>query len=161
MTQPSLEPVEELILQDIETALGTISTTDPSTEYWHTVEKVTRAQQNIGTGSIFPAINVWPAQLMISDDLDGGTHAINTESMFVVAEGWLDVAENVPRALHRMNRDIRTALMLDPTRGARAIHTFVTKADFWFPESHETLAVVDCEIMVQYRTEVDSLETPR
>ena len=160
MTEPVLEPVEELILQDIETALASIATDHPSVEYWNDIIKVTRAQTNIGNGSMFPVLNLWPSHIEISDDLAQDTHSVNSEAMHLIVEGWLSAIVDAPKLLHRMNRDIRTALVQDATRNALAIHTFIVKSDFWYPEnSTQPLAVVDCEVVVRYRTQTDSLET--
>lgn len=159
MGLPATEPVMELIAQDIQATLETISPTDVAADYWTTVEVVTRGEKGDPTINLTPHLIVWIDSIQTRDELDAEIYSLNEEDFLVTVEAHMDEQENISRALLRMIRDIRTAIMLDPKRGGNAIHTFITGADTWLPDSTNPRALARCDFRVRYRTRTGDLET--
>lgn len=159
MAQPTSEPITERVLADIEAALAGIKTT-ATTAYWHDIFYVKRVDAGYPTLTSYPALVVILVENECEDELASETHSLNTESLFIRIEGWIRQASDVAKWLQRLARDIRTALMQDAQRGGLAIHTFINGVRYTYAEDvADPVSMVSIDVMVRYRTDVDSLET--
>ena len=159
MTQPTQEPVEELILQDLEAALKTIRTDDPSVEYWHDVFYVERINAGFPSFPSYPAIGLIPQGTDVDESLAKGEHSIDTHRLNLTILCWMDTRSDVAREMLRMNRDIRTALMQDPRRTGLAIHTYITNTRTHFSEEATApISLVEISAYVAFRTQSTALE---
>lgn len=160
MAQPTTLPVSENIVANLVTTLEGIKTTDPTTAYWYTVRNVMRH------GTSYPTINSYPACVVsigsksIRDDISSNIHSVNDEELHVSIDAWMTIARDALLELQKLERDVRTALMLDPTRGTAAIHTSIERVDYAYQlEGSQKHALVSVDLTIQYRTRTDSLET--
>ncbi len=167
MAVPSLEPVTERILVDIETVLAAISTTHGSLSYWNDVQQVVRQNEEGGHDFIvFPTLVLVVHGNLTVDDLEEDFHSVNSESLLVEVEAHMRDIINVPLAHQRMIRDIRHAVMQAPRRDAvegtnLAIHTFVGESSSEYPKAAQPISKATVALLVSYRTRVDALETPQ
>ena len=158
MAQPTAEPTIELILQDVETAIRGIVTTSSTQTYWHNITQVYRTMP--GQNSIYPAVVIRFAGHNIEDALSSQNHSLNTEDLHLIVEGWFQGVDDVPKIQQRFVRDIRIALMIDPTRGFNGVHTFITGAEYEHSgDTANPTALVAVSITIRFRTRVDDLET--
>lgn len=158
MTQPTLEPVTERILADIEAALAAISTTHPTLEFWHDVQGVFRQDPEDSRLVAYPNLVVHVTGNITSDDLDADIHSINSEHLLVEVIANMREIIDVPKAHQRMIRDIRHAVMQDARRNGLAIHTFVGQSESVYPTSTNPKSTVSVALAITYRTRVDALE---
>ena len=158
MVNPSTEPITELILQDLEAAVASISQTHPTVEYWTDIAQVVRRDAGDPTINVYPTVIVTIDGNEVSDDLDSGFNSLNTENLMVMLEVQMKSYVDVALLHQHVIRDVRTAIMQDPTRGGIAIHTFVESTKSWYPTATDPLTIVDINIRVAYRTHVGDLE---
>jgi len=162
MALPSTEPISELILQDVEAALRGIDSGRVGFTYWNIVQDKYVVRYNAGFPTLpgYPACAIAIAGISVDDDLDEDLHSLNTETASLLIEGWINVISDVPKALQRFARDIRTALMEDPRRAGMAIHTEIQSVRFVHAESvTDPYSFVEVQVDVRYRTRVQDLET--
>ena len=159
MGMPTTEPVEERIVVDIQTALENISTRDPTTSYWNDVREINRLDGGWPSGDATPALFISLDSNDTADNLDEDQHALNEEELRITVHGILEEHNGPSVHLIRFARDIRTAVMLDPTRSALAEHTFIGQTQYAHGDENQPIAHVAVEVRVQYRTNPAALET--
>ena len=154
---PSGEPVKELILQDLETTIAAIAA---GSDYYTTVQEVTRLEAEPTTVSRYPVVILSP----LGTDYDQpGTSTVNTITGHYRVRATLIVRTRTDTALavERFVRDVQKSILVDVTRGGRAIDTYMTSDDVFYPtELNEPVAGADCVILVNYRTKRTDLNTP-
>lgn len=119
MSAPALEPVEERILQDLETTLGAIATTSMVAEFYTDVRKVHAMDKVLGQNVETPSIIVHHLgtthTFHAAAGGDGGLFesTINLELYCILAR----TGPTWRRDLVRFAADVRRAVMVDPHRG--------------------------------------------
>ena len=158
MPNPTSEPVQELILQDVEGALALID--NGTGTYWNTFAHIERRNAGQATVEIYPMVIVSIIGTETRDDLDSDIHSLNVEDLLLNVEVYHNQIDDIPLLHQRTLRDVRTALMVDPRRNSNAIHTYITHSQSWYPEKvGDPISIVEVDVRVRYRTRVDSLET--
>lgn len=116
------EPVSELILQDLTTALGGISA---GATYWTTVRKATRGSMAALTEYDTPAVLVSP----YSTEMDGEGQSLAQAVRHVMRLNVLLVLEtrdaDSATQFERFIADAILAIYTDRTRGGNAVHTII------------------------------------
>lgn len=158
MAQPTLEPVTERIMANVASALQGIRTDDVNQTYWHDVKKVLRVDTGYPEIKSMPACVLMITNLDVADDLDSQTHSLNVESLGLEIDGWLSETTQEEKAMQRLARDIRAALMRDPRRGGLAIHTYIRGVQYHNATESEPNSLVQIQASVEYRTRVDDLD---
>lgn len=146
---PSGDPVKEAILQDVETTLAAIVA---GADYYTDVLLVTR----IGTVPIelkeYPAIVITPLGTEYDQPGAATTLAIHGNyrlRLTLVVRTRTDAVQ----ALENFIRDVHKALLVDITRGGRALNTRMMSDEVYYPtQIEEPVAIADCTVLVAYRT---------
>jgi len=164
MAFPATEPVAELIIQNIEAALLTISPQNSTTDYWNKIRSVHRHDVGYPTLSSYPSIVLMMGNKTISDELDAHEYSLNTEELNIRMDIWLEQTSDAALQMQRIERDVRTALMLDPRRTTSgtelAVHTHITGATYnYAADLSQPNALVELDVTIKFRTRVDSLES--
>ena len=134
--------IRELILQDIQSVLETINT---SNGYNTTVRRVERARITPFQRNLLPAIFIYEE----SDELVEEKSYCNDRRMTIAVECWLNSHHNLSQEVNEFYADVQKAIMADRTRGGYAIDTKHTIAKFFIED--ENLGGVEVIFEILYR----------
>ena len=160
---PSGLPVKEDIIANLKTALETISA---GGTYYTTVERVTWYVGGPMDMTEFPCIVMTPEGTEYGPPATQGT--LTSAASFRVnlglyirnrgASSSLGVDPDVPVELEKFIRDVRQAIIVDRTRGNKAINTFAVSDQIFAPtQDDDPYATAQLIIEVSYRTNWDDL----
>ena len=163
MAQPTTEPVEERILQTIESALLSIDPADVTTDYWNKIYYVYRMNTGFPDIAAYPAIVMIPGGTQIDESISSGQHSVVVHRLFTTLLCYIDEQTDVAKKLMRFSRDVRTALQVDPRRndgvGDLAIHTYITRTQPYFSDGEqENTSLIEIDVEVTFRTSTTALE---
>jgi len=143
------EPVRELVMQDIKSALELIVEGDT---YWNTVNTVSRELKpptsTTGTHLFVysPGDSVLPY-----DGRSTSTGVIDTQMQIDII-AWMPREIASDTASQRLVADIETAILADRTRGGNAINTRLLGREVVTADANEPLSQVTVRFVVRYRT---------
>jgi hypothetical protein len=153
---PSGLPVKEAILRDLESALAAITA---GADYYTSVARVTRVDTVPIDLPEFPAIVITPLGTEYDPPGQATTLAIHghyrIRATLIVRTRTDAVAD-----LENFIRDVHKAILVDTTRGGRAIDTRLVSDEVYYPtDIEEPVALAELTIMVLYRTVRTDLNT--
>ena len=162
---PSGLPVKEDIIANLKTALETISA---GGTYYTSVERVTRYAGGPMDVTVFPSIVMTPLGTAYGPPATQGT--LTSAASFRVSldlflrtrgsSSSLGTDPDVPVSLEKFIRDVRQAVIVDRTRGGKAINTFAVSDEIFYPtQDDDPYATARVTIEVNYRTSWDDLNT--
>ena len=146
---PSGTPVKELILDNLESTLSSITA---GVDYYHTVAMVSR----INTVPIeirdYPAVVMTP--LGTDYDQPGSTTTLALHGDYRIRMTLVvRTRTEASQSLEEFIRDVHKSLLVDITRGGVAINTRMMSDEVYYPtQIDEPVAVADCVVLVSYRT---------
>jgi len=144
---PSGNPVEEVILQDIETALAAII---EGSGYYHSVLYVDRVRAGSGKLKGYPSLILIPEGTRINRP--GLTQTIEA-TMVLTITGFIRERTNPALEIQRLVRDVHMALIQDIQRSGNAQITRITEILPFYPvEDTEAIGGFDMTVEVDYRT---------
>jgi hypothetical protein len=149
---PGATPVREMILRDLETAIEAIA---PPT-YKSTVRSVTRYGFDRTAQVETPAVCIGDFGQDTNDRRFGILSHELRVSLLLAYEGddWrskvLDLAS-----------DVRVAIMLDVTRGGRAVDTRIASERVFDAEAASPAGTAQLDLVIPYRTILDDPTTPK
>ena len=143
------ESIRELVIQDLEAAIGAIdATASGGTLYHSTIAGVVRYLD-------YEADHPTPVAMVtgLSSTEDDSTHQIQDITMRYRVDVALEVkdATNIQRDLSRLADDVRRAILVDPKRGGYAIDTHILSTDYLYPVDDGPYAGAVIEGTVLYR----------
>lgn len=154
---PATEPIPQLILENLQTALGAA---DGGSDYFYDLN-VVKIGQDIFQASVFPAVTIGIGEMgRLYENKEGRVlWAENLRwSLSVVAA--IDGFTDAPKRLLRLFHDIHRAVMADYTRGGYALGTTVTGAELLPPAGEDdTRSWLEVGIEIHFRTKDTSLLT--
>lgn len=146
---PSGLPVKEAILDDLQTALEAIS---GGGAYYTTVASVSR----INTVPIelrdYPAIVITPLGTDYDQPGEATTLAIYA-GFRVRLTLVVRTRDDASGTLENFIRDVHKSILVDISRGGRAINTRMVSDEVYYPtQIEEPVAIADCVVFISYRT---------
>lgn len=153
---PSGSPVKEAILDDLQTTLEGISA---GAEYYSDVALVTRVNTVPIELAEFPAIVITPLGTEYDQGGDATTLALHADFR-VRLTLVVRTRDSASETLENLIRDVHKRILVDITRGGRAINTRMLTDEVYYPtQIEEPVAIADCTVLVSYRTLRTDLNT--
>jgi len=160
---PSGLPVKEDIIANLKTALETITA---GSDYYTDVQRVTRYVGGPMDMTEFPCIVMTPEGTTYGPPATQGT--LTSAASFRVVLGLyirnrgasssLGADPDVPVELEKFIRDARQAIIVDRTRGNKAINTFAVSDQVFSPnQDDDPYAAAQLTIEINFRTNWDDL----
>ena len=160
---PSGLPVKEDIIANLQTVLETIAA---GSDYYTDVQRVTRYVGGPMDMTEFPCIVMTPEGTEYGPPATQGT--LTSAASFRVnlglyirnrgASSSLGVDPDVPVELEKFIRDVRQAVIVDRTRGNKAINTFAVSDQVFAPtQDDDAYATANLIVEINYRTNWDDL----
>jgi len=151
---PSGTPVKEAIVADLETTLAAVAA---GSDYYNTIEKVTRIDAGPMNIKMFPAVIIVPLSADYSREGDQGTLTISTEYR-VQLSLFMRTRTDAVTKIEKLIRDVHKAILVDRTRGGNALNTRALSDEVFYPtEDDEAYTSANLTIGVTFRTKNDDL----
>jgi hypothetical protein len=160
MSAPTLNPVEDRILENVRDTLAAISTSNPTTDFFSNVAtvKLMDTHPSMLASLTLPAIGIAYAAGTI-----GTAEFLTINDCELSLEIYLCVPRNNDqwrRDISRLAADVTRALRVDPGRGTtndsvNAFDTVVGKAEISNQAGDEPFAMAAMAVTVQYRFKND------
>lgn len=154
---PVTEPVPQLILQALQTAL---SLPDAGADYFFNVN-VVKIGEDIFQASVFPAVTIGIGEVgAIRDPKEGRVLMVGNFHWALSIVGAIDGFTDAPKRLLRLFHDIYRALMVDRTLGGLVLNTTITGCEMLPPISEDdTRSWLEIGLELHFRTKETSLLT--
>jgi hypothetical protein len=145
---PLATPVRELILQDIEATLATIS---QSNGYASDVATLTRGVASPNETTNLPLISLLPVQ----DPPEYGP-GVRRCLLSLTVRVWIDSVNQTGTVLEALIADVQRVLRVDPLRASLAEDTREVSTQYLYLAGTETLAGADVHFEVPYKTDINN-----